>query len=64
MAGHGIKSQYTHPYQRFKHPFWRHSNLPPTMGYSEESKELFERKKIEFDANAKYIPWQTKPKSE
>lgn len=30
------------------------------MGYSEESKELFERKKIEFDQACKYYQWQQK----
>lgn len=61
MAGHGLKSNTKHPYQKFMIPFWRESK-ETLMGYSEESKEIFERKKIEFDANAKYIQWEVKSK--
>lgn len=61
MSGRGIKSNGMHPYQRKANPFWRHSNLPPTMGYSDETKEMLELRKIEYDQSAKFIQWETRP---
>lgn len=57
MSGRGIKSNGKHPYQRFVHPFWRYNNLPPTLGYSDSTKEQFELKKQEFEQSCKYIQW-------
>lgn len=59
MSTSGLKSSKIHPYQKRLIPFWRESK-ETLMGYSEESKEIFERKKIDFDANAKYIQWIVK----
>lgn len=44
MSGSKLKSDQKQPYQKKMNPFWRHSNLPPTMGYSKETVEMFERK--------------------
>lgn len=60
MSGRGIKSNGMHPYQRKANPFWRVSNLPPTMGYSKETKEIFEHQKEAFDQSAKFISWTRK----
>lgn len=57
MPTNGLKSDKKHPYQKSMVPFWRFNNLPPTMGYSEETKQIFERQKEAFDQTCKYIQW-------
>lgn len=60
MPSHGLKSDTKHPYMKKAHPFWRHPNLPPTLGYSQSTVEDFERKKEAFDQSAKFISWTRK----
>lgn len=61
MSTQNLKSSKLHPYQKLMTPFWRHSNLPATMGYSDSTKEMLELRKIEYDSKAKYVAWKTKP---
>lgn len=61
MSTHGLKSSKRHPYQLRMIPFWRFNNLPPTLGYSEETKQMFERQKEAFDYGARFIQWEVKP---
>lgn len=57
MPSHGLKSDSRHPYQKQKFPFWRYT---PKGMYSEETKEMLELRKIDFDSKAKYINWTQK----
>lgn len=58
MSTHGLKSSKLHPYQRSVFPFWRRPEN--VLLYSDEVKEMFELKKLEFEANAKYLQWTVK----
>lgn len=58
MTGSRLKSELKNPYQKFVYPFWRR---PENIGvYSEATREEFERKKLEFEANSRYIQWTVK----
>lgn len=55
MSTSGLKSSKMHPYQRFCYPFWRRDDNK--NAYSDLTKEKFERHKLEFDLEMKYIQW-------
>ena len=58
MAGHGLKSDTKHHYQKGTVKFWEPCGR--LWGYSEATKLKFELQAMDFEMKKRYIQWKTK----